>query len=158
MAITYAEAERLAVEVHGRSVTPSGSRLIDHVRRVAAHFDTGSDPETAIAAILHDTVEKGPLQFDDLRRAGVDDTIITIIDALTERAGETEHDYLSRCAAHPTALRIKRVDIADKIALHGHLGRDGSIAAVEAQRTAMRRLALLEHLAPTANRDQLQPS
>ena len=109
VSITYLEAQELAVLAHGESLMVSGSRFIDHVRRVAEHFDPVDDLDTALAAILHDTVEKGSFDFDDLRRAGVAEHVIVIVDALTERDDEPERDYLARCVAHPAALRIKRV-------------------------------------------------
>lgn len=113
--ITLRQADELAVLAHGATRMRSGSLFIDHVRRVAAPFIDDDEQSAAVAALLHDTVEKGTLTFDDLRAAGVDDELIDIVDALTERVGEPDAQYLQRCAAHPVALRIKRVDVNDKL-------------------------------------------
>lgn len=144
MTITWERAEQLAVDAHGDSTMRSGLRFIDHVRRVASHFDHVHDTDAALGALLHDTVEKGTLTFDDLRAAGVHDRVIAIVDDLTERDGEPEREYLARCARHPTSLRIKRVDVADKLLPH----RDVDAAtAARVRRNAERRLALLDELA-----------
>jgi (p)ppGpp synthase/HD superfamily hydrolase len=112
---------------------------------VAGHFDRESDLDAALAAILHDTVEKGSFEFDDLRGAGLAEHVLDIVDALTERPDESERDYLARCAAHPTALRIKRVDIADKLpARMDHLDAP---TRTRVRANAERRLHLLEDLA-----------
>ncbi len=114
MHITLEHADRLAVEAHSDTTTRAGGSVVDHVRRVAAHFDPVVDGDAAVAAMLHDSVEKGSFTFDDLRDAGVAEHVVEIVDALTERPEEPVRDYLARCAAHPVALRVKRVDIADK--------------------------------------------
>src|SRR5204863_274993 len=104
------------------------------------------DPYAVPAALLHDTVEKGSLSWDDLRGAGADDRLIAVVDALTERDGETAEQYLARCAADPLALRIKRVDIADK--LTHPAARSVSEEHVALLRDhVMERLALLERVA-----------
>jgi hypothetical protein len=143
---SYEFAERLAVLAHGDTTMPSGTRLIDYVHRVAARFDPAVEPDISVAAILRDAVEKGSFEFDDLRRVGVDEHISVVVDALTERVDESERDYLARCVAHPVALRIKRVDIADKIAVEHH-GAFDAAKADQMRRDGHRRLALLESLA-----------
>lgn len=142
--ITVDEADALAKRAHGSDRTRSGSLFIDHVRRVAARF--GEDRDAVTAALLHDSVEKGWMAWSDLRAAGVDERLIEVVDALTQRDGELELHYLDRCVADPLALRIKCVDIADK--------RDPrSVATLNDEdrnvvhRRAHDRLTLLEKLA-----------
>jgi len=108
-------AEALARLAHGGDRMRSGGLFIDHVRSVADQLRDDPDPHAVPAALLHDTVEKGSLSWDDLRAAGADERLIAVVEALTERDGETSQQYLARCAADPLALRIKRVDIADKL-------------------------------------------
>jgi (p)ppGpp synthase/HD superfamily hydrolase len=144
--ITAAEADALAQRAHGEERNHSGVRYIDHVRRVADGLKTDPDGYAVPAALLHDTVEKSDMSWDDLRAAGADDRLLEVIDALTEREGEPEYSYLARAADDPLALRIKRVDIADK--LNGPLGE--SLSEEDRRRAhdrARRRLDLLEQLA-----------
>jgi len=144
--ITVGEADALAKRAHGCDRTRSGSLFIDHVRRVAARFGEDDDRDAVAAALLHDSVEKGWMAWSDLRAAGADERLIEVVDALTQRDGELELQYLDRCVADPLALRIKRVDIADKLdprsvaTLNDH---DRNVV----HRRAHDRLTLLEELA-----------
>jgi hypothetical protein len=90
-------------------------------------------------------VEKGSAQWEDLRAAGADDALIAVIDALAERDGEPEADYLARCAASPLALRIKRADVLDKLQVSMHDGLDGPSIS-ELRTRARLRLDLLERM------------
>ena len=144
--MTVAAADRLAEHAHGDDRNSSGVPYLEHVRRVAARMADDPDPHAVPAALLHDTVEKGALDWDDLRRAGADDRLIAVVDALTERDGESDRDYLARAAADPLALRIKRVDIADKLDA-GTAVRIGPEAFERLEQRVRRRLALLEELA-----------
>jgi (p)ppGpp synthase/HD superfamily hydrolase len=144
--ITAAEADALAQRAHGDERNHSGMRYIDHVRRVADRMNTDSDQYAVPAALLHDTVEKAGMSWEDLRAAGADDRLLEVVDALTEREGEPERSYLARAADDPVALRIKRADIEDK--LYGQLGE--SLTEEQRRRAherARRRLGLLEQLA-----------
>jgi (p)ppGpp synthase/HD superfamily hydrolase len=140
------EADALARQAHGDDRNHSGMRYIDHVRRVADRVQSDPDPYAVPAALLHDTVEKAGASWDDLRGAGADERLIQVVEALTERDGEPEGDYLARAAADPLSLRIKRADIQDKL-----LGPLGDALTEEqrhkARERAERRLALLEQLA-----------
>jgi (p)ppGpp synthase/HD superfamily hydrolase len=142
--ITVPESDALAQRAHGTDRNKSGVLFIDHVRSVADRVRHDPDPYAVPAALLHDTVEKGALDWDHLRAAGVDDRLIEVIDALTEREGESDRDYLARAAADPLALRVKRADIKDKL--------DRVEGLTEEQRRlvherARRRLDLLEAIA-----------
>ena len=144
--ISPAEADALALAAHGNDRTRWGGSFIEHVRRVASEVGEDPDPYAVPAALLHDTVEKGSLDWHDLRSAGVDERLLAVIDALTERDSELLEDYLARCAADPLALRIKRADIADKLTGSAH----HAISADDVERMrahAQRRLDLLDQLA-----------
>jgi (p)ppGpp synthase/HD superfamily hydrolase len=144
--MTAAEADALAQRAHGDERNHSGMRYIDHVRRVADRVKDDPDQYAVSAALLHDTVEKAGMSWEDLRAAGADDRLLEVVDALTEREGEAESSYLARAADDPVALRIKRADIEDK--LHGPLGE--SLTEDQRRRAherARRRLDLLEQLA-----------
>jgi (p)ppGpp synthase/HD superfamily hydrolase len=144
--ISVSEADQLAQSAHGCGRTRSGGLFIEHVRRVAAQFAVDPDPYAVPAALLHDTVEKTDLQWRDLIEAGVDDRLLTVVDALTERDGEPLQEYLARCVADPLALRIKRVDISDKLTVASQLALSAD-AVEEVRARAHRRLDLLETLA-----------
>jgi (p)ppGpp synthase/HD superfamily hydrolase len=144
--LSVATADALARVAHGRDRTRIGELFIDHVRSVAARLSDDPDPYAVPAALLHDTVEKGSMSWVDLRAAGADDRLIAVVHALTERDGETPEQYLARCAADPLALRIKRIDITDKLEAPAARSLSPDHAALLRDHV-MGRLALLEQVA-----------
>jgi (p)ppGpp synthase/HD superfamily hydrolase len=146
--ITAGEADRLAAALLGDLRTKLGGLHIAHARRVAAGVDDLGDEAAVAAALLHDVVEKAGVSFGELLSATGDQRVVELVDILTQRPGESEHHYLSRCMSHPIALAIKRVDLIDKLE-----ATDAAVGAVEAaaiRSTARQRLDLLERLARTA--------
>jgi (p)ppGpp synthase/HD superfamily hydrolase len=139
-------ADAFAQQVHGGDQNRSGVLYIDHVRSVAARVASDPDPYAVTAALLHDTVEKADVAFDDLRAAGADERLIDLVDALTERPGESDESYLARAAADPVSLRIKRADINDKLDPRATSMLSATDRRAIKQR-ARRRLALLEQIA-----------
>ena len=90
-------------------------------------------------------VEKGQSSLADLLAVVRDERVVHLVDILTRRRGESEEEYLSRCAADPVALAIKRADLADK-----HFHGDAQVDQETAQRLgqeAQERLELLDLLA-----------
>jgi (p)ppGpp synthase/HD superfamily hydrolase len=143
--LTVAEACRLARRAHRTDRTSSGGLIIDHVRRVATRMQNDPNRYAVVAAWLHDSVEKGSTSWGDLWDAGADRRLIDVVDALTQRDGESSVAYLARAAADPLALRIKRADIADKLDPSNFGGlSSGRVAGTVAR--ARQRLALLERL------------
>src|SRR5436305_207444 len=144
--LSVPDADALAQLAHGDDRNRSGELFIDHVRSVARRMKNDPDPYAVLAALLHDTVEKSSMTWDDLRAAGADDRLVALVDALTERDDEPEEEYLDRAAADPLTLRIKRADITDKLDLDGP-----TVLSDDARRTmedrARRRLDLLEEKA-----------
>ena len=70
--IDVARADELARRAHGEDRTKAGIRSIDHVRSAALRVCDDPDPYAVIAAVLHDSVEKGPFGWADLQAAGAD--------------------------------------------------------------------------------------
>lgn len=140
--ITPGDADDLATQVLADRVTKLGGRSIDHARRVAAAVATHGD-RAVVAALLHDTVEKGCIAWPEL--AAVDnEEVVRHVDALTCRDGESELEYLRRCAEDPVAAVIKRADLLDKFdPPEIDVACDGGAAI---RRQARERLALLHRL------------
>lgn len=141
--ITPGDADDLATWALAGRLTSLGGPHIEHARRVAAAVAAHGD-RTVVAALLHDTVEKGCIAWPELVAAVDDAEVVRVIDALTRRDGETELDYLRRCAQVPAAAVIKRADLLDKLdPPEIDVARDGGAAI---RRQARERLALLHRL------------
>jgi (p)ppGpp synthase/HD superfamily hydrolase len=146
VAISSEEADVLAARLLGDLRTRLGGLEIAHARRVAARLRGTSDDRVIAAALLHDVLEKAGVSADELRAMTGDAGVVALVEVLSRRDGESEHDYLSRCAADPKALVVKRVDLADKL-----VADDSAVPTVVAEKVrqeARERLALLDGLAP----------
>jgi (p)ppGpp synthase/HD superfamily hydrolase len=154
--ITSARADELAKQAHGSQRTKLGELFIDHVRRVASLVASDGDELTTVAALVHDGVEKGSLTWDERAAVGADAELLTILDALTERRGETADDYLCRCASHPVALRIKRAELEDKLQTVHPAGVAPRVMKKQ-QDKARRRLETLLRFAALPPRDSIVP-
>jgi soluble cytochrome b562 len=111
---TLERAIALAAEAHSGQLDKAGAAYITHPLRLMAKL---SDPERQIVAVLHDVVEDTAVTFDDLHREGFAPEIITAIDALTKRAGETRLQAAERAAADPIARDVKLADVTDNMDL-----------------------------------------
>jgi (p)ppGpp synthase/HD superfamily hydrolase len=139
------EAEALAARLLADRRTSLGGTLLAHAKRVAAGvLDTGDEGLVAVA-LLHDVIEKAGASSSDLLADTGDERVLRLVEALTQLPGESDYDYLSRCAERPETLLIKRLDLLDKFA-----AEDSSVTAEVAERVrrrARQRLDLLERLA-----------
>jgi (p)ppGpp synthase/HD superfamily hydrolase len=145
MPVTPQRAETLAARLLGDRRTKLGGLFVDHARRVASGIVDTDDAAVIAAALLHDVVEKGAVSADELLAMTGDERVVEIVELLTQRDGESDYVYLSRCARRPETLQIKRLDLADKLD-----APDTVVPADVAERLrrrARQRLALLERFA-----------
>lgn len=93
-------------------VTP----YIEHPARVAKRLI--GDEEAQAVAWLHDVLEDTDLTKQDLRQAGLPETVIEAVTALTKQKGHSEHydDYLARVGDNPLAANVKIQDMLDNLA------------------------------------------
>jgi (p)ppGpp synthase/HD superfamily hydrolase len=105
-------------------VKKTGGLVIDHVRRVAEGV---SREDEKMVAWLHDVVEKAPgWTTERLRQEGFSEAVVSAVDALTRRPGETSADLVRRAAASDLARPVKRADLADNLTAAGQAGQDVS--------------------------------
>jgi (p)ppGpp synthase/HD superfamily hydrolase len=138
-------ANSLAERLLGELRTRMGGLQIAHARRVAAMVRESADDRIVAVALLHDVVEKGCISADELLAITRDARLVELVEILTRRDGEADESYLSRCAADPVALLVKRADLADKL-----FAGDSNLAPEQAARLRRRardRLDLLDALA-----------
>ncbi len=141
--ITPAAADDLASAVLGDLRTRLGGLHLEHARRVAAAV-AGHGDRAVVAALLHDTVEHGRIAWSDLAAAVDNEGVVRTIDALTQREGESDADYLRRCAADRLATLVKRADLLDKL---GPQDVDPDVADhARVRHEASERLALFEQI------------
>ena len=108
-----ARAEAIATILHRGQADKNGDDYFEHPRRVAGRFDPLTSPIEHAAAWLHDTVEDCDILPDDLRDAGVPDSVVDAVILLTRRQGVPDEDYYRVIRRDPIALHVKLADIAD---------------------------------------------
>lgn len=112
---TLGDAIALATKAHrGQSYpSPEPEPYILHPLRVMRHVSRG---DAQIVAVLHDVVEDTDVTLELLREIGFCDRIVTALDLLTRRPGETYEDYIHRLGDDPLAREVKFADIGDNLA------------------------------------------
>lgn len=109
---TIEDAIRLALDKHHGQTDKSGAPYILHPLRVMAGMQTETE---RIVAILHDVVEDSDVTLDDLRGMGYSEEIVTAIDHLSRREGESYEQFIQRIKPHPLAVRVKLGDLTDNM-------------------------------------------
>src|ERR1043165_1440316 len=109
---TLERAVQIAVKAHKKQADRYGKPYILHPLRV---MSMGRTEEEKIVGILHDVVEDTEWTFDDLRREGFTERIISALDALTKRVGEDYEAFVARTRRNPLAVRVKLNDLADNM-------------------------------------------
>jgi (p)ppGpp synthase/HD superfamily hydrolase len=111
---TLEQAIALAVEAHRGQMDKNGAPYILHPLRVMFRLEHDLD---RIVGILHDVVEDTDYTFEDLRRMGYAEEVITALDRVTRRDGETYDEFVTRSRAHPVSRRVKLADVEDNMAV-----------------------------------------
>lgn len=141
-----AAADALAKDAHLAQVDKNGAPYIAHPRAVACAVSFLGEEAEAIA-LLHDVIEDTPLSADDLLAAGIPDTVVGAVSALSrpKEGAMTYQDWISAlvdaAAASPAViLDGERVPltIAVKLADNGHNSAPGR-ATSERPRSLARR-------------------
>lgn len=119
MTFTINDAIELATAEHAGAVDKGGVPYVQHVLRVAEMIAAaGYDEATQIAAVLHDIVEDvyGG-SYEPLRRRGVPERSICMIDAVTRRedpaqaSGKEPYQdgLIARAAGHDDGERVIKI-------------------------------------------------
>lgn len=107
---TLERAIALAAAAHEGQVDKAGSPYILHVLRVMLRLDA---PQERMAAALHDIVEDCGWTLDRLRAEGFPEPVVSGVDAVTRRDGETYEAFVLRAKADPVGRRVKLADLQD---------------------------------------------
>lgn len=111
---TLEKAIQIAAAAHAGQTDKAGEPYILHPLRVMMTVTTLDE---RMAAVLHDVVEDTAITLDDLREQGFSAEVLSAIDALTKRAGETRPLAAQRARANRIARQVKLGDVADNMIL-----------------------------------------
>lgn len=106
-------AKGIATIAHTGQVDKLGAPYIEHPARVAARLSSEAWYVIA-AAWLHDVVEDTQYTLEDLRLAGINSTVCSIVETLTHQKGVSNEDYWKAIRSQGWgAKKVKLADIAD---------------------------------------------
>jgi (p)ppGpp synthase/HD superfamily hydrolase len=118
--------------------SPEAEPYIFHPLRVMLSF---IDPVEQMAAVLHDAIEDTGLEINDLVEAGYPVEVVTAIECLTYRDGETYGHYIERVAMNEVARRVKLADLEANLANNRRTpAAPGNAERIERYENALARL------------------
>ncbi len=106
------KAIHIAVEAHAGQLDKAGMPYILHPMRVML---AGQTEEEMICGILHDVIEDTPVSIDMIRKEGFSENVLTALEAVTKRNGESYDDFIERIAMNPLAVNVKLYDLHDNL-------------------------------------------
>lgn len=110
--VTLEDAILIAVQVHQRQKDKAGSSYILHPLRLMLRMKT---EEEMIVAVLHDVVEDSNWTIAQLQQKGFPQGVLSAVDCLTRRAGESYEHFIARVQTNPIARRVKIADLEDNM-------------------------------------------
>ena len=116
------KAITIACEAHQGQSSINGEPYILHPLRLLIKAKSN---EERIIAILHDVIEKTNISLADLKNKGFNQNIISSIDSLSRRRGESYVDYIGRLMQNRISVKIKLLDLADNIKMHSENNENG---------------------------------
>jgi (p)ppGpp synthase/HD superfamily hydrolase len=115
----YILADALADAQLAGKLDKQGRPLIEHCRRVAETCRLrGLSPEQRIAAVLHDVLEDGEMNYEGLKTLHIlfGNDVGDLVENLTRTKNETYEDYIDYIIeSGPLAVPIKIADLQDNL-------------------------------------------
>jgi (p)ppGpp synthase/HD superfamily hydrolase len=109
---TLEDAIALALEAHRGQRDKAGQTYVLHPLRVMLRLETEAERMTAV---LHDVVEDSPYTLERLRGLGYPEEVLSALDCLTKREGESYEAFVERVRPNALARRVKLADLEDNM-------------------------------------------
>lgn len=102
------KAMGIAAMAHRGQKDKAGEAYLLHPLRVASMMTTEEEIATAL---LHDVVEDSIYTLNDLKLAGLPESVIRAVDLLTRKKGQSYKNYVLRLKTDPLARKVKIEDL-----------------------------------------------
>ncbi|WP_316348603.1 HD domain-containing protein [Desulfuromonas acetoxidans] len=109
---TIEHAIEIAARAHAGATDKGGAPYLFHPLRVMFAV---SGEAAQIVAVLHDVVEDSSVTLEDLSRKGFSPEVVTAVDVLTRRCGESRLQAARRATKNPLARQVKLADVIDNM-------------------------------------------
>jgi guanosine-3',5'-bis(diphosphate) 3'-pyrophosphohydrolase len=111
---TLERAIEIAAHAHAGQTDKAGEPYILHPLRVMLRVSTSDE---RIVAVLHDVVEDTTVSLQTLISEGFSSAVISAVEALTKRPGESRLKAAERASANVIAREVKLADNAENMDL-----------------------------------------
>ena len=98
----------IAKKAHAGQVDKAGVDYIQHPLYVASQVKT--EQEKAVA-LLHDVLEDSDITVADLLAYGLSNEVVTAVQTLTKKKGQSYQDYLGKVKSNNLARVVKLADL-----------------------------------------------
>ncbi len=102
------KALKICFEAHKNQKDKTGLPYVFHPFHLAEQMH---DEVTTIVALLHDVIEDTHITFDDLRKEGFSEDIISALKLLTHDPAVPYMDYVELIKTNPIAKAVKIADL-----------------------------------------------
>lgn len=117
----------IAKKAHAGQVDKAGIDYIQHPLYVASQVKT--EQEKAVA-LLHDVLEDSDITAADLLAYGLSNEVVTAVQTLTKKKGQSYQDYLEKVKSNNLARVVKLADLKH----HSDLSRLKSVSDTDRER------------------------
>lgn len=107
--MTLKLAEKIAREAHRDQYRKDGSPYIEHVEKVVNQLAENNDAK--IAAWLHDVLEDTDMTRNELKQAGISESVVDVVELLTKRREQNYNEYIEQVKTSDLAIKVKKADI-----------------------------------------------
>jgi (p)ppGpp synthase/HD superfamily hydrolase len=104
----------MATHAHAFQVDKGGAPYILHPLRLMMQM---SDEDERIVALLHDVFEDTSITFAYAARQGFSKEVLTALEHITKKPGESYDAFIERCGQNKLASRVKLADLLDNMDL-----------------------------------------
>lgn len=106
------KAIQIAIEAHEGQTDKAGAPYILHLIRV---MNAGQTENEKICGILHDLVEDTKWTFEDLKKEGFSEEVISVLKCVTKQTNEPYTQFIERIKKNPLAVKVKINDLKDNM-------------------------------------------
>lgn len=136
---TLSRAIEIAARAHADRIGEDGNPEIVHALRVMLRLQ---DDAARQVAVLHDVIEDCGLTAVALAGEGFAAEVVSAVEVLTGREGESYDSYIERVVRHPLAALVKQADVEEHAAVvSAFAAGEARAAQLDAYRRARSRLA-----------------
>ena len=98
----------IAKKAHAGQVDKAGVDYIQHPLHVASQVKTEQEKTVAL---LHDVIEDSDVTVDDLLASGLSNEVVTAVQILTKKKGQSYQEYLEKVKSNNLARVVKLADL-----------------------------------------------